>query len=930
MKPSPPPATDFATNLGPKILVVAGGLAVVIFVGLFVRYAWENNWVGPLGRVLSAAVFSSGLAAGGLRLMERRYRPLGQGLTAAGLAGLYVTAWAAHEVYGLVSREVAGGLLVVVALAAVAIALRRDARLLAGLASVGGYLAPVLVSTGEDHAEILFTYLLLLGAGAAWLERKKPWPEALLFGAVGTLLLYGAWYESHFTAHRFGVAAIGLVLLSALYAFGKPRTDGASPFLAGVAVLASGLVADGLAGAPERPWGPLALLAVLAQMALLAAGRWRWTPPLGAAIAAFAVQSWFEHFAATSGDLRALALGLGVAAAYIVPLTVSGMRSHAIGVPGALAHVFASLLALSTLNRVLADRPGPLFLATLALAALHLLLGLAVRGRDFDPLRARVTLGLAAVFLTVAIPVWFGLHATTLAWAAEGLLLLWLGVRQRSWLARGFGYAVLLLAVGRLFARHAPLHPDGFTPVLNPVFGTWLAVIVSLAVARRLARGLPEAEGAVWLDDRFARLLGPLALALLLGLLTAETRSWFDFRAQAARDAGDFAGARQVASWGGLAVTVLWALYATTLLHAGRRSPLARGSSYALLLLAVGRLFTYHVPLHPDAFTPVLNPAFATWMSVIVALGLARRQARLFPEPERTLGLEDISARLLGPLALVLLFGLLTAETQSLVRGARARGARRERQRSGAAGGAGGRRRGVGSLDLLRHGAAVGGDRSAQPAALLHRLRHLCAHGGQGGARRPRDAADLLPHALVPGSGSAAAGGRLAEPALPGTPGGAGGRIEAMRLHGARSLAAVATLAAASAVASPAVIPLTLPSGTVLQVEVMVKDEDRAMGLMFRSSLPRDRGMLFLFERPDFHGIWMKNCKFPIDIVWLDEERKVVHVAESVPPCKAEPCPVYSPLRRAAYVVEMNAGQARREKAALGSTLGFTLPDPAR
>ena len=84
-----------------------------------------------------------------------------------------------------------------------------------------------------------------------------------------------------------------------------------------------------------------------------------------------------------------------------------------------------------------------------------------------------------------------------------------------------------------------------------------------------------------------------------------------------------------------------------------------------MLLLAVGRLFTYHVPLHPGAFTPVLNPVFATWMSVIVALGLARRQARLFPEPDRTLGLDDISARLLGPLALVLLFGLLTAETQS-------------------------------------------------------------------------------------------------------------------------------------------------------------------------------------------------------------------------------------------------------------------------
>lgn len=142
-------------------------------------------------------------------------------------------------------------------------------------------------------------------------------------------------------------------------------------------------------------------------------------------------------------------------------------------------------------------------------------------------------------------------------------------------------------------------------------------------------------------------------------------------------------------------------------------------------------------------------------------------------------------------------------------------------------------------------------------------------------------------------------------------------------------LVVVAALAAAvvsRAAASPQVIPLKLPSGKELQAELMIKDEDRAMGLMFRPSLPLDRGLLFIFEDLDFHGIWMKNCKFPIDIVWLDEDRRVVHVAEAAPPCKAEPCPVYQPMKKAAYVVEINAGQARREKASLGSRLEFALP----
>ena len=148
-----------------------------------------------------------------------------------------------------------------------------------------------------------------------------------------------------------------------------------------------------------------------------------------------------------------------------------------------------------------------------------------------------------------------------------------------------------------------------------------------------------------------------------------------------------------------------------------------------------------------------------------------------------------------------------------------------------------------------------------------------------------------------------------------------------MNRPGAYSLAGlVACATAALTNAAPSVIPLTLPSGKVLQVEVMVKDEDRQMGLMFRPSLPENRGMLFRFAGPDFHGIWMKNCKFPIDILWLDAERKIVHVQEAAPPCTKEPCAIYSPLHRAVYVVELNFGQARREKAVVGQTVIFDLP----
>lgn len=141
-----------------------------------------------------------------------------------------------------------------------------------------------------------------------------------------------------------------------------------------------------------------------------------------------------------------------------------------------------------------------------------------------------------------------------------------------------------------------------------------------------------------------------------------------------------------------------------------------------------------------------------------------------------------------------------------------------------------------------------------------------------------------------------------------------------------RSLPAASLVLLGVAVAAPATIPLTLPSGRVLKTEVMASDHDRAMGLMFRPSLPKNRALLFIFEISDFHGIWMKNCRFPIDIVWLDEEKRVVHVADGVPPCKADPCPVYEPLRRATYVIELNAGQARSDELKVGATVAFDLP----
>ena len=95
-------------------------------------------------------------------------------------------------------------------------------------------------------------------------------------------------------------------------------------------------------------------------------------------------------------------------------------------------------------------------------------------------------------------------------------------------------------------------------------------------------------------------------------------------------------------------------------------------------------------------------------------------------------------------------------------------------------------------------------------------------------------------------------------------------------------------------------------------VDVVRTYVDRARGLMFRPALEEGRGMFFVFDTEALHPFWMKNMLFPIDIIWLDRDRRVVHVAANVPPCAVDPCPQYVPSAKASYVLEVPAGDAAR------------------
>lgn len=120
--------------------------------------------------------------------------------------------------------------------------------------------------------------------------------------------------------------------------------------------------------------------------------------------------------------------------------------------------------------------------------------------------------------------------------------------------------------------------------------------------------------------------------------------------------------------------------------------------------------------------------------------------------------------------------------------------------------------------------------------------------------------------------------------------------------------------------------PVTLPDGGKIYAEMAIEHMEIVRGLMFRDSLPQDRGMLFLHNKMGRYPYWMFQVKFPLDIVWLNKDKVVVEVLSNVPPCpstKASECPQHGGTQDAQFVLELNAGQAARHSIAPGSKIDF-------
>jgi uncharacterized membrane protein len=267
----PAAETDVETMIAGRWLYYVGILALAVAMTFFLKYAFDNNWIGPAGRVGIGLLIGSGLFPLSHWILERGFKYFSEGLAGLGAAILYLSIWAGWHYYHLFAQSTAFALMIVVTVFTVAVAIGRNSERIAVLAVIGGALTPGLVSTGRNEEVALFTYLAVLGAGMLGIAWKRNWKSLPPTMFVATLIYFWGWYSEFYNASELWTtilfATIFFVLFGALPAIRSTR-DGELPVTEVALVLGNAfqfLIALRLMLWPEYRWGlTLAVLALSA------------------------------------------------------------------------------------------------------------------------------------------------------------------------------------------------------------------------------------------------------------------------------------------------------------------------------------------------------------------------------------------------------------------------------------------------------------------------------------------------------------------------------------------------------------------------------------------------------------------------------------------------------------------------------------------
>ena len=561
-RPAAPPAIGFEERFGTRWVVWVGGVALALGGIFLVRYTIQQGLIGPGVRIFLGALLAAVLIAAGewARRTERTLAlpvvpsaHIPGTLTAAGTVVAYATVYAAYALYGFLGPAPAFILLGIVALATLAAALLHGPAL-AGLGTVGAYLAPMLVTSDKPDYWALYLYLAVVTAAAFALARLRLWRwlaiAALVLSALWTLpgsdtvpvtalgphvfhaligfalaatllvcgLLYGppaapgqidristlslslylavAALLVYWSDHD-AVALIGFVVLTAATIVIAWRTDAAAGAVPAAALLATAVMAHWAVYLHRQgllaPSGPTAPAIPEPQ-----AYDYGWHLALGAA---WAMGFGGSGFLAQGRSPRALAPMLWAASAVVTPLAMLGALYYRIAqldrsLPfAALALLIAAIYGLAT-ETLIKREPRPGLLAAGAMFATGTLAALALS----------FTFALEKGWLTIAL----ALMVPGAAWIAALRPLPWL-----RWLA-----AIMVAVVTARLAYEPRVVGDdlGTTPIFN-----WLLYGYGVPAASFWLAGWQLRQRA---DDLPARMVDAGAVLFTVLLVVLEIRHY--------------------------------------------------------------------------------------------------------------------------------------------------------------------------------------------------------------------------------------------------------------------------------------------------------------------------------------------------------------------------------------------------------------------
>jgi uncharacterized membrane protein len=181
-----------------RILGRIGISAVIIGIAFFLKYAYDNNWINPAGRVMIGiliGVFAMCLG----QYFRKKYLQYSDLLMGGGLAILYLSVLSSYALYHIVDPMFAFLGMIVVTAIGVIISIVNATTTLSMVAFIGGYLAPTLIGLNLLGAFIVFTYITILNAGTLGILLYKKWTNLVIVGFIGTWVIFTGWYVSSYT-----------------------------------------------------------------------------------------------------------------------------------------------------------------------------------------------------------------------------------------------------------------------------------------------------------------------------------------------------------------------------------------------------------------------------------------------------------------------------------------------------------------------------------------------------------------------------------------------------------------------------------------------------------------------------------------------------------------------------------------------------------